>query len=312
MMGATCHTFFLSSSPPPLSTMPSRRPTSRNYGQDTEIPGELPSPLHAAPPHTLSQQAWKWRQMWRERDAPRWVPLPAHPANSAATTPPRSVSASQDCERHENGLDTPPNAVSTHHLSVDGQQTWTWLRTDVKNCENHLERQIDQNTDQDNPCEYGQPTPPWTSPLPLSCWGMRAYTKHRSRESTKQGQQGYPMGHCWQPPWTQNTPGRIAKMHMQYDLTLLFWAEHQREWLEPTSRTQHWYVRPNTDVSSWMLVCTAQTADSEDLVGTQWHRHCRGPKRSWGGGAISPLSHNVHSIPSCTIACYWIYTVCYM
>jgi len=27
---------------------------------------------------------------------------------------------------------------------------------------------------------------------------------------------------------------------------------------------------------------------------------------------ISPLSHNVHSIPSCTIACYWIYTVCYM
>jgi len=27
---------------------------------------------------------------------------------------------------------------------------------------------------------------------------------------------------------------------------------------------------------------------------------------------ISPLSHNVHSIPSCSIACYWIYTVCYM
>jgi len=131
--------------------------------------------------------------MWRERDAPRWVPLPAHPANSAATTSPRSVSVSQDHEHCENGLDTPPNAVSTHHLSVDGQQTRTRMRTDVKNRENHLERQIDQNANQDNPCECGQPTPPRTSPLPLSCRGMWVYTKRRSRESAKQGRQGYPI-----------------------------------------------------------------------------------------------------------------------
>lgn len=99
----------------------------------------------------------------------------------------RSVSATQDRERHENGLDTSPNAVSIQHLSVDGQQTRTRMQTDAKNCENHPEHQNDQNVGQDTR-ECGQPTPPLKLPLPLSLSrdvGVQKTSKQEHRANAK-------------------------------------------------------------------------------------------------------------------------------
>ncbi|EDQ98660.1 uncharacterized protein LACBIDRAFT_335767 [Laccaria bicolor S238N-H82] len=50
---------------------------------------------HFPPQRTLSQHERQWRRTSRERDTPR------------------SVSATQDRERHENGLDTSPNAKTS-------------------------------------------------------------------------------------------------------------------------------------------------------------------------------------------------------
>ena len=77
------------------------------------------------------------------------------------------VSITQGSECRENGLDTPPNAVSTQHLSIDGQQTRTWTRTDTKNGENHPDDQINQKVGQDHPRGCGKPTPRRSAPLPL-------------------------------------------------------------------------------------------------------------------------------------------------
>jgi len=275
----TCHTFFLIA--PTIIDHPLLPPHIQELGpryRDTRW--ATLSPSCSPTSHPISAGT-KMVSNVKRKGCTQVSTLPAHPPNSATTMSPRSVSASQDCEHCENGLDTPPNAMSTHHLSVNGQQTWTRMQTDVKNHENHLDCQIDQIASQDNPCECEQPTPPRTLPLPLSL--SRDVGVHKTLKQGKHTTRITGLSHCWQPPQTWNTPGGIAKMHIQY----MFWAEHQCVQLAPTSRTQHWHVQPNTSVLSQTLACTVQTVDGEDLVGTWWHRHHRGPKCSWGGQAIS-------------------------
>ena len=77
--------------------------------------------------------------------------------------------------RNEHGLDTPPNFMGTHHLSIDGQQR-EHERERCQNRGNDSEHEIDQNIGQDNPRECGQPTPPRTSSLPLSSRDVCVHT----------------------------------------------------------------------------------------------------------------------------------------
>ena len=94
-------------------------------------------------------------------------PITCHTLLSSSP-PPLSTPSHHPRSRNQNSLpDTPLNAVSTHHLSVDSQQMQTQMRTDSKNRKNNPNHQNDQNISQDN-CECGQPTPSRTSPLPLS------------------------------------------------------------------------------------------------------------------------------------------------
>ena len=90
--------------------------------------------------------------------------------------------------RNENSLYPPPNAMGTHHLSVDGQQMWTQTWMDAKNCENDSEHENNQNVGQDSPCECGQPTPSWTSPFPLLsrdvCIHKMSKQEHRANPMT--------------------------------------------------------------------------------------------------------------------------------
>jgi hypothetical protein len=126
---------------------------------------------------------------------------------SATITSPRSVSATQDRECRENCLDTPPNAVSTHHLSVshvDGQKIRTRTQSDAKNREDH------PRTPNRPKLRPGQPPRMWaahpTSPLPSSSWRdvsvhkTTKTSKQEQRASTKQGRQGHPRRR--QPPRT--------------------------------------------------------------------------------------------------------------
>ena len=91
-----------------------------------------------------------------------------HTLLSSSPPPSSTVPSHHPRSRNEDSLETPPNAVSTHHLSVNSQQMQIRTRTDAKNCNNnpnHLE--TDRNIGQDKR-ECGEPTPPRTSPLPLS------------------------------------------------------------------------------------------------------------------------------------------------
>ena len=90
-----------------------------------------------------------------------------HTLLSSPLPPSSTIPPHHPRSRNENSLDTPPNTVSTHHLSVDSQQMQIRTQTDAKNRKynpNHPE--TDQNISQDHEC--GEPTPPRTSPLPLS------------------------------------------------------------------------------------------------------------------------------------------------
>ena len=95
-----------------------------------------------------------------------------HTLLSSSPPPSSTIPSHHPRSRNENSLETPPNAVSTHHLSVDSQQMQIRTRTDAKNCKNNPNYpETDQNISQDNR-ECGEPTPPRTLPLPLSSRNM--------------------------------------------------------------------------------------------------------------------------------------------
>ena len=86
---------------------------------------------------------------------------PHHRRPSPCTTPDPGM---KTAGRHR----PTPWVPSAHRLSVDSQQMQIWTRMDAKNCNNNANHpETDQNISQDN-CKCGEPTPPRTSPLPLS------------------------------------------------------------------------------------------------------------------------------------------------
>ena len=109
-----------------------------------------------------------------------------HTLLSSSPPPSSTIPSHHPKSRNENSLETPTNAVSTHHLSVDRQQMQIRTRTDAKNCKNNPNQpETDQNIGQDNR-ECGKPTPPRTSPLPLSSRnvGVRKTSKSSKDRST--------------------------------------------------------------------------------------------------------------------------------
>ena len=108
-----------------------------------------------------------------------------HTRDVLSSSPPPSLTIPSHYprSRNENSLETPPNAVSTHHLSINSQQMQIRKRTDAKKCKNNPNHpETNQNIGQDIR-ECGEPTPPRTSPLPFR-QGMWAYTKRRSHRKT--------------------------------------------------------------------------------------------------------------------------------
>ena len=137
---------------------------------------------------------------------------------SSSPSPSPTILSHHLMSRNENGLDTPPNAVGTHH--VDGQQT----RTDAKNRENNSEYENDQNVGQDSHANVG--SRPHLEPRPSPCrQGMCAYTKRRSRNTEPIRRLPHHRAMTQERRWLETPTNQLATKMTGQIRTVRIWGE---------------------------------------------------------------------------------------